>query len=87
MKFGELINSRDFHRPAHFIYFDIIGKIAKTKIKLDNKELTSYIWIEPDQALKMDLAESYNDSILEYIAYKKRKAKKSVDGFVAPKGQ
>jgi nucleoside triphosphatase len=37
--FGELIGSKDFHRPAHFIYFDDLCQTADLKIQIDNKEL------------------------------------------------
>ncbi|MBI5733632.1 MAG: NUDIX domain-containing protein [Candidatus Kerfeldbacteria bacterium] len=66
---GELINSRDFHRPAHFVYFDAYCKIAGGEFKLDNQELVAYQWLIPAEALKLDLAESYDKSIEEYIKY------------------
>jgi nucleoside triphosphatase len=69
--FGELINSKDFHRPAHFIFFDALCKTTDKKVKLDDKELTKYIWVKPEEALKMDLAESYDVTIKKYLEYKK----------------
>ncbi len=66
---GELINSRNFHRPAHFVYFDVYCKIAGGEFKLDNKELIAYKWLTPAAALKLDLAESYDKSIEDYIKY------------------
>jgi len=68
--FGELIGSKDFHRPAHFVYFDILCKTHNTDIKLDNKELKEYIWVKPKKALKMDLAESYEKTIKDYLKFK-----------------
>ena len=32
IRWGELINSKDFHRPAHFIYFDIYCKIISGEL-------------------------------------------------------
>ena len=70
---GELINSKDFHRPAHFIYFDFLCKSENIDdIKLDDEEITNYIWVTPEQGLKMDLGELYGDTIKKYIEYKKR---------------
>lgn len=69
--FGELINSKDFHRPAHFIYFDLLCKLESNNIKLDGKELTEYKWVKPVEALKLDLAESYAETIQDYLNYKK----------------
>ena len=66
---GELIGSRDFHRPAHFIYFDVLFRTTNKNIKLDNKELMEYVWVKPKKALKMDLVESYDDTIQKYLKY------------------
>ena len=66
---GELIDSKNFHRPAHFIYFDLVCQAQTTNVKLDNKELTDYVWVTPQEALKMDLAESYKETIEDYIKY------------------
>ena len=69
---GELIDSKDFHRPAHFIYFDVYYKLASEEVKLDNVELKAYRWLTPNEALKLDLAESYSDTIQKFIEYKKK---------------
>ena len=74
VSFGEIIGSKDFYRPAHFIYFDILCKTNNKNVKLDNKELTDYIWVKPKQALKMDLAETYDKTIEDYIKFKKYKS-------------
>src|SRR3990167_4213394 len=39
ISFGELIGPKDFARPAHFIYFDILCITATKNVRLDNKEL------------------------------------------------
>ncbi len=67
---GELINSKDFHRPAHFVYFDIHSKVIGGELKLDGTELTAYKWLKPEDALKMDLAESYDITVKKFIEYK-----------------
>ena len=37
VSFGQLINSRDYHRPAHFIFFDLACRYKGGDIKLDKK--------------------------------------------------
>lgn len=67
---GELIDSKDFHRPAHFIYFDVYFKIANNSdILLDQSELQEFVWVSPNEALRMDLADSYEDTINKFIKY------------------
>ena len=68
--FGELIGSKDFHRGAHFIYFDVYCRLESNNLKLDNFELTQYKWVKPENALKLDLAETYDKTIKEFIKYK-----------------
>lgn len=69
LTFGELINSKDFHRPAHFIYFDCILRKVGGELKLQKDEISDYKWLSPKEALKLDLAESYGESIREYIKH------------------
>ena len=72
MAFGELIGSKDFPRLAHFIYFDILCQTDSTEVKIDNEELTDYDWVTPEEGLRMDLAESYDKTIRDYIEYKNK---------------
>ena len=70
VSFGELINSKDFCRPAHFVYFDFWCTSNSNLIKLDKNELNNYKWVNPRKALKMNLAESFDKSITEYLKFK-----------------
>jgi len=72
VSFGELINPKGFHRPAHFVYFDVLFKTKNDEVRLDNRELKEYIWVKPRKALKMDLGKSYDKVIKDYINRKKR---------------
>lgn len=69
LAFGELINSKDFHRPAHFIYFDCVFDAIGGKIKLQNNELSEIKWLKPKDALKLELAESYSETLQKYIEF------------------
>ncbi len=66
--FGELINPKEFHRPAHFIFFDVVFDVIDDQVTLDTKELTKYIWIKPEEAFHLDLAESYPEVLKSYLA-------------------
>jgi len=68
---GELIESGDFFRPAHFIFFDLLCRAESEDVKLDAKELSEYIWVSPEEALEMDIAESYAKVVEKYIEFKR----------------
>lgn len=65
---GELTNSKDFKRPAHYIYFNVITHITHGKLRLDQTKHFDYRWLSPAEALKLELAESFDDSIRKYIS-------------------
>jgi nucleoside triphosphatase len=66
---GELINSKDCLRPAHWIYFNYLLDKVGGELTLEQKELSDFIWVTPEEALKLDLAESFDQTVREYIAY------------------
>lgn len=74
LTFGELINSKDYHRPAHFIYFDCIFDFVGGELKLQDSELSEYTWVTPQEALKFDLAEGYLETLQEYLDFLKASA-------------
>lgn len=70
--FGELINSKDFHRPGHFVYFNVLCLVSDESVEVDKREITDYVWVDPVEALSMDLAESYSEVIKKYLDYKNK---------------
>jgi len=76
VSWGELIGSKDFHRLAHFIYFDVYCKVFEGKVKLQKEELSGFRWLKPEDALKLGLAESYRETLKDFITYKKLRGMK-----------
>lgn len=50
----EVIFSKEFYKPKHFIFLDYVCKAKSENVKLD-KEAESYIWLKPENALKLDV--------------------------------
>lgn len=71
LTFGELIDSKDFYRPSHFIYFDCIFDFIGGKLKLQKDELTESKWLKAEEALKLELAESYLETLQKYLEFLK----------------
>jgi 8-oxo-dGTP diphosphatase len=71
IKWGECINSPDFDRPAHFVYFNIYCKVISGELKLEQKELSAGQWVLPEKAFELDLADTMADSITSFLEYKK----------------
>ncbi|MDD5110051.1 MAG: NUDIX domain-containing protein [Patescibacteria group bacterium] len=66
---GELIGSRDFHRPAHFVYFDCVFNLVGGTLRLQDDELTAARWVTPQEALDYDLGESYPEVMRKYLEF------------------
>jgi len=70
LKIGEKIKqpSKDFFdKCTEFHFFDFIAKSKTTKI-IPNHELTNYIWIEPNKALKeLSIVDSTENLIIKYL--------------------
>ena len=65
---GEMIEPKEFYEPRHFIYIHYLCKIKSGKIKLDNRELIDYEWLDPKEALKRKdvLAKDTLRKLVEY---------------------
>ncbi|MDD5627126.1 MAG: NUDIX domain-containing protein [Patescibacteria group bacterium] len=64
---NELINSPDFHRPSHVVYYDCLFEFVRGKLKLEKNELSKAKWVLPEKALKLDLADGCRKSIQHYL--------------------
>ncbi|MCX6738328.1 MAG: NUDIX domain-containing protein [Candidatus Parcubacteria bacterium] len=73
ISFNEVINSKEFFRPGHVIFFAFLCKSENSDdIKLDNEEIIDYVWVTPEEGFKMDLAKPFRETIKKYIEYKRK---------------
>lgn len=62
----EAIYSSEFHKEKHFILMSYSCKANNNDVIL-NKEGSEYLWIVPDESLKLPLATYTKNTILEYL--------------------
>ena len=64
--FYNAIYPKDFFEKRHFIFFDFLCSVKdENKIRLDNKELTEFLWIGPKKALEELDLEIYTRKLIE----------------------
>ncbi len=71
IKFSEGINPEYFFKKKHFIYLSYLAELAGGEITKSN-EMTEYVWIDPEEALKLNLSWSVVP-LVEYYINKKNK--------------
>jgi hypothetical protein len=63
----QAIYPKDYHKHEHYIFMDYVCKAKNTEVKLDGRELQSYVWVKPEDALKLDLEEYTRTFVLKYL--------------------
>ena len=66
INFQQFIYDPAFWKKRHFIFFDFACKTDSTDVQL-NDEAEGYIWVEPQQALTMELDSYTRRSVEEYL--------------------
>ena len=51
----EAIFSKEFWEKRHFIFFDYVCRCKSAKVSIDGKEIQSFEWVIPKEALGMKL--------------------------------
>jgi len=63
----QAIYPKDFHKHEHYIFMDYVLKAKSSKVQLDGQELQDYVWVKPEEALKLDLEEYTRNFVLKYL--------------------
>ena len=66
INFQQFIYDPAFWKKRHFIFFDFACKTDSTDVQL-NDEAEGYVWVEPRQALTMELDTYTRRSVEEYL--------------------
>jgi nucleoside triphosphatase len=68
----QAIYPKDYQKHEHYIFMDYVCKARSSDVKLDGRELQSYVWVKPEDALKLDLEEYTRNFVREFILHLKR---------------
>ena len=63
----QAIYPKDYHKHEHFVFMDYICRAKSSQVKLDGRELQEYVWINPKDALKLDLEEYTRNFVIKYL--------------------
>lgn len=63
----QAIYPKFYHRHEHFLFMDYLCAAKDTIIKLDGRELQEYVWIRPQEALKLDLDEYTKNFVVKFL--------------------
>lgn len=69
----EAIFPANYYKHEHFVFMDYLCTSLNSEVKLDGRELQEYIWIKPDDALKLDLEDYTRNFVLKYLEELKEK--------------
>ncbi len=69
--YGEAVLKKEFHRSAHFIYFDILFEIEEGEqvVELEERELSEYDWFTVTEALELKMYDVFKEKIRAYKKY------------------
>lgn len=69
LNWQEAIYSKEFYKPKHFIFFDYYCTTDNPQVKIDGREITNYIWVEPKETSRLDIDSFTSRSIEEYLKF------------------
>jgi len=63
----EAIYSEEYHKKDHFIFLECVCRAKSSGVKIDNREITEYIWIKPEKALELNLDPYTRKFVIKYL--------------------
>jgi nucleoside triphosphatase len=63
----QAIYPKDYYKHEHYVFMDYVCKAVSKEVKLDGRELQSFIWVQPEDALKLDLEEYTRRFVIKYL--------------------
>lgn len=63
----DAIFPKDFIKKKHFIFLDYLCKAKNTEIKVDGREMVGFLWVKPEEALRLDIEPFTRNMINKYL--------------------
>jgi len=63
----QAIYPKEYQKHEHFVFMDYVCSTSDSHVKLDGRELQSYMWTEAEEALKLDLEEYTRNFVVKYL--------------------
>ena len=63
----QAIYPNHYCKHEHFIFLDYLCKAMSQNVQLDGRELQSYVWIKPEDALTLDLEEYTRNFVVKFL--------------------
>ncbi len=63
----QAIYPKDYHKHEHYIFMDYVCTAKTQEVKLDGRELQEYMWVKPEEALKLDLEQFTRNFVVKYL--------------------
>jgi len=63
----QAIYPKDYYKHEHYVFMDYVCRAQSSEVRLDGRELQTYIWVKPEDALKLDLEEFTRNFVVKYI--------------------
>ena len=63
----EAIYPKDYYKHEHFVFMDYICRAKNPQVRLDGRELQEYVWVNPKDAVKLDMEEYTRNFVNRYL--------------------
>ncbi len=71
--FKEVIYTKEYWKPKHFIFFDFYCTTNNDAgVKIDGQEIIGYIWIKPEEALRLRTDSFTKRAIKDYLSLREK---------------
>ena len=67
----EAIYPKNFNLHKHFIFLDYLCLSKSKEVELDNREIQEYVWMTPEEALKVNLEEFTRNLLNQFLSERK----------------